>query len=46
MTLPPISAPSVAMVWRSFPPRVLAVVSAAVVAIGVFAGVLAVALKF
>jgi uncharacterized membrane protein YraQ (UPF0718 family) len=46
MTLPPISAPSVAMVWRSFPPRVLAAVSAAVVAIGVFAGVLAVALKF
>ncbi len=46
MTLPPISAPSLAMVWRSFPPRMLAVVSIAVVAIGVLAGLLAVALKF
>ncbi len=46
MTLPPISVPSLAMVWRSFPPRVLLLASAAVVAIGVLAGALAVALKF
>ncbi|VFU08794.1 permease [Methylocella tundrae] len=46
MTLPPISAPSVAMLARSFPPRVLALVTASVVAFGVIGGLLAVALRF
>ena len=46
MTLPPISLPSMAMLARSFPPRILAVVAAAVVLIGVAAGGLAVALGF
>jgi uncharacterized membrane protein YraQ (UPF0718 family) len=45
-TLPPISAPSVAMLWRSFRPRVLAVVAASVVALGIAAGLLAVALGY
>ena len=42
MTLPPISLPSMAMLSRSFPPRILAVVAAAVVLFGVIAGLLAV----
>ena len=46
MTLPPISLPSVAMLGRSFPPRVLTVVAVAVVGFGVVAGLLAVALGF
>ena len=46
MTLPPISAPSLAMVARSFRPHVLIFVAAAIVAFGVVAGLLAVALKF
>jgi hypothetical protein len=40
MTLPPISLPSMAMLARSFPPRILAVVAAAVVLFGVAAGLL------
>ena len=40
-TLPPISAPSLAMVWRSFPSRTLGIVSAGVIALGVAAGLLA-----
>ena len=40
MTLPPISLPSMAMLARSFPPRILAVVAAAVVLFGVIAGLL------
>ncbi|HEY4030988.1 MAG TPA: permease [Caulobacteraceae bacterium] len=40
MTLPPISLPSMAMLTRSFSPRILAVVAAAVVAFGVAAGLL------
>jgi len=46
MTLPPISLPSMAMLARSFPPRILAVVAAAVVLFGVLAGGLAVVLGF
>jgi hypothetical protein len=41
MTLPPISLPSMAMLARSFRPRILAVVAAAVVLFGVIAGLLA-----
>jgi uncharacterized protein len=46
MTLPPISAPSLAMLARSFRPQVLAFVSVSVVAFGFAAGLLAIALKF
>ncbi|APR36166.1 permease [Paraburkholderia sp. SOS3] len=42
MTLPPISVPSLAMLARSFRPRVLAIVAVAVVAFGIVAGLLAV----
>jgi len=44
MTLPPISVPSLAMLARSFRPRVLAIVAAAVVLFGIAAGLLAVGL--
>jgi uncharacterized membrane protein YraQ (UPF0718 family) len=44
MTLAPISLPSMAMLAKSFPPRVLALVGAAVVLFGVAGGALAVAL--
>ena len=44
MTLPPISVPSMAMLARSFPPRTLATVAAAVVLFGVIAGGLAISL--
>lgn len=46
MTLPPISLPSMAMLARSFPPRVLAMVVAGVVLSGVAGGLLAVGLRF
>jgi hypothetical protein len=46
MTLPPISLPSMAMLFRSFPPRVLAAVAGAVVVSGLAAGALAVVLGF
>jgi len=46
MTLPPISLPSVAMLARSFPPRILALVAAGVVLFGVAGGALAVGLGF
>ncbi|BCF97392.1 hypothetical protein PPGU19_019610 [Paraburkholderia sp. PGU19] len=46
MTLPPISVPSLAMLARSFRPRVLSVVAVGVVAFGVLGGLLAVALGF
>lgn len=46
MTLPPISLPSMAMLARSFPPRILAVVGLAVVLFGVAAGLLAIGLGF
>ncbi len=45
MTLPPISLPSMAMLARSFSPRILAVVGAAVVLFGVAGGALAVGLN-
>jgi uncharacterized membrane protein YraQ (UPF0718 family) len=46
MTLPPVSLPSLAMLGRSFPPRVLTMVTLAVVGFGIVAGGLAVALGF
>jgi uncharacterized membrane protein YraQ (UPF0718 family) len=46
MTLPPISLPSMAMLARSFPPRILAVVAATVVLFGVLAGGLAISLFY
>ncbi|CAB3758428.1 permease [Paraburkholderia humisilvae] len=44
MTLPPISVPSLVMLARSFRARMLAIVAAAVVGLGVVSGLLAVAL--
>jgi uncharacterized membrane protein YraQ (UPF0718 family) len=41
MTLPPVSLPSLAMLWRSFPARLLVAIAAAVVGFGVLAGALA-----
>ncbi len=46
MTLPPISLPSMAMLGRSFPPRILAMVAGGVVLFGLLAGGLAIALGF
>jgi uncharacterized membrane protein YraQ (UPF0718 family) len=46
MTLPPISAPSLAMLARSFPPRLLVLVAASVAAFGVIGGLIAVGLGF
>ncbi|SEI43091.1 permease [Paraburkholderia diazotrophica] len=46
MTLPPISVPSLAMLARSFRPRVLTIVAVSVVGFGIVAGLLAVALQF
>jgi hypothetical protein len=46
MTLPPISVPSLAIVSRSFKPRVLVGVTLTVVAFGIAGGLLAVGLKF
>jgi uncharacterized membrane protein YraQ (UPF0718 family) len=46
MTLPPISLPSMAMLFRSFPPRILAVVGVAVVLFGLAGGALAIGLGF
>ncbi len=46
MTLPPVSLPSVAMLARSFPRRVLTVVTLAVIAFGVLGGLLAAGLGF
>ena len=46
MTLPPISLPSLAMLSRSFPPRILAMVGAAVVLFGLAGGALAIWLRF
>ncbi|SAK47152.1 permease [Caballeronia ptereochthonis] len=43
MTLPPVSVPSLAMLGRSFPPRVLAFVTAAVIAFGIVSGLIAAA---
>ena len=41
MTLPPVSLPSLAMLWRSFPARLLVAIAAAVGGFGVLAGALA-----
>jgi uncharacterized membrane protein YraQ (UPF0718 family) len=46
MTLPPISVPSLAMLARSFRPRVLTVVAVSVVAFGVAGGLLTIGLGF
>jgi len=46
MTLAPVSAPSLAMLLRSFAPQRLALVAAAVVAFGIAGGLLAVWLRF
>jgi len=46
MALPPVSAPSIAMLGRSFKPRVLALVAATVVAFGIVGGFAAIALGF
>jgi uncharacterized membrane protein YraQ (UPF0718 family) len=46
MTLPPISVPSLAMLARSFSPRLLTVVAMSVVAFGVAGGLLAIWLNF
>ncbi|MGY3618269.1 permease [Bradyrhizobium sp. USDA 10063] len=46
MTLPPISVPSLAIVSRSFKPRVLVIVTLVVVAFGIIGGLLAALLKF
>jgi uncharacterized membrane protein YraQ (UPF0718 family) len=46
MTLPPISLPSLTMLARSFPPRILAATAAAVVLFGIAGGALAIALGF
>ena len=46
MTLPPISVPSLAMLVRSFRPRVLLIVTGAVAAFGLAGGLLAVGLGF
>jgi len=45
MTLAPISLPSMAMLTRSFPPRILAMIGVTVILFGVIGGVLAVALR-
>ncbi|MBN3723091.1 permease [Burkholderia sp. Ac-20379] len=46
MTLPPVSVPSLAMLWRSFPARMLVLIAALVVGFGIVAGIAAVALGF
>jgi uncharacterized membrane protein YraQ (UPF0718 family) len=46
MTLPPISLPSAAMLARSFPPRILALVAAGVILFGLAGAALAVGLGF
>jgi len=46
ITLPPISLPSMAMLSRTFPPRLLALVAGAVVLFGLAGAALAVALGF
>jgi uncharacterized membrane protein YraQ (UPF0718 family) len=46
LTLPPISLPSLVMLARSFPPRILAVVGGAVVLFGIVGGALAIGFGF
>jgi uncharacterized protein len=45
-TLPPVSLPSLAMVARVFPPRVLAFITASVIVLGVLSGLTAASLGF
>ena len=45
-TLPPVSLPSLAMVARVFPPRVLVFITASVIVLGVLSGVTAATLGF
>jgi uncharacterized membrane protein YraQ (UPF0718 family) len=46
MTLAPVSLPSLAMTGKVFPLRVLGVISLAVFAVGIAAGLLAIVLGF
>ncbi len=46
MTLPPVSIPSLAMLVRSFKPRLLFGITATVIAFGILGGVLAIVLGF
>ena len=46
MTLPPVSVPSIAMLVRSFKPKLLIIVTVTVIAFGILAGLLAVGLGF
>jgi uncharacterized protein len=46
MTLPPISVPSIAMLYRSFKPRLLLIVTGTVIVFGLLGGLLAVGLGF
>jgi uncharacterized membrane protein YraQ (UPF0718 family) len=46
MTLPPISLPSLAIIWRSFQPQTLLLVTVSVIAFGVAGGLLAIGLGF
>jgi uncharacterized membrane protein YraQ (UPF0718 family) len=46
MVLPPISVPSLAMVGRSFSPRLLAAITVGIVVVGVMSGLTAAALHF
>jgi len=46
MTLAPVSVPSLAMTGRVFPVRVLGLIAAAVLVMGIIAGVLSVSLRF
>jgi len=46
MTLAPISAPSIAMVWKVFPKRVLGATALSVAVVGVVSGVVVLALGF
>lgn len=41
MALPPVSVPSVAMLWRTFPPRILGLVSAGVILLATAGGLAA-----
>ncbi len=46
MTLPPISLPSLVMLSRSFKPRLLLIITSAVIGFGLLSGLLAIALGF
>lgn len=46
MTLAPLSAPSIAMVWSVFPKKVLAFTVASLIVLGILSGIVAIALGF